>query len=578
MSPLAVPPFPVPLRPVAAALPAAVAAVTFAWLGVRVWRTRVGDATPGYTDLARPFAATLAALAVCAVGYAATRLLWTEATAISFVVLFVVMVPWTVFALRYVGRGHLVTRRRYLAACVLVAALVVEAAVRLEGPPEFPPPVSHVTGVASSVVALAMLGVVSVAAGLVVSSTYRHRSLSPGHGLIAVLPVAELVVAVQVTRPSTPLANDVVLGVTFLAIAATTALAVGRYDVAGVRPGTGTLGERAAVADLDEAVFVLDRAGTVARANAAAESLFDPDPGGTPFEAVVGVDLASVRSSDTVACWTDRGRRQFDPRVVELDNDAGETLGYTVTLIDVTDREIRRQRIQVLNRILRHNIRNDLDVIDAHAEHLADGTADGDGNENGNGNESGVETADAADDSHVATIRAVTDDLERLSTDARRIESLMRRSPDDRTDVALAPLVEAVVADVRTAHPDVDASVAVSVPDVTVRTDPHLCRYALGNVVENALEHTDSRTPRVEVTGRETGDGVRVVVADDGPGIPEAEVAVIEASGEDPHAHASRLGLWGTNWAVQSLGGRLSFGESDLGGAAVAIHLPAGRE
>jgi signal transduction histidine kinase len=172
----------------------------------------------------------------------------------------------------------------------------------------------------------------------------------------------------------------------------------------------------------------------------------------------------------------------------------------------------------------------------------------------------------------------VTDDLERLSTDARRIESLMRRSPDDRTDVALAPLVEAVVADVRTAHPDVDASVAVSVPDVTVRTDPHLCRYALGNVVENALEHTDSRTPRVEVTGRETGDGVRVVVADDGPGIPEAEVAVIEASGEDPHAHASRLGLWGTNWAVRSLGGRLSFGESDLGGAAVAIHLPAGRE
>jgi len=34
------------------------------------------------------------------------------------------------------------------------------------------------------------------------------------------------------------------------------------------------------------------------------------------------------------------------------------------------------------------------------------------------------------------------------------------------------------------------------------------------------------------------------------------------------------IGLWGANWAVQSLGGRLIFGKSHLGGAEVRIEVP----
>jgi hypothetical protein len=34
------------------------------------------------------------------------------------------------------------------------------------------------------------------------------------------------------------------------------------------------------------------------------------------------------------------------------------------------------------------------------------------------------------------------------------------------------------------------------------------------------------------------------------------------------------MGLWGTKWAVETLGGTLSIGESDLGGAAVCLELP----
>jgi signal transduction histidine kinase len=88
--------------------------------------------------------------------------------------------------------------------------------------------------------------------------------------------------------------------------------------------------------------------------------------------------------------------------------------------------------------------------------------------------------------------------------------------------------------------------------------------------------HNDGPEPRVSVRVTATGTGTRVVVADDGPGIPEAERSVIESSTESPLSHASGIGLWGASWAVQQLGGDLSFEESDLGGTAVVVELPAG--
>jgi signal transduction histidine kinase len=68
--------------------------------------------------------------------------------------------------------------------------------------------------------------------------------------------------------------------------------------------------------------------------------------------------------------------------------------------------------------------------------------------------------------------------------------------------------------------------------------------------------------------------GIRIAVVDDGPGIPDDERSVIETGEEDPLEHASSLGLWGSNWAVQAMGGSLSFDESDLGGTAVVVALP----
>jgi len=63
-------------------------------------------------------------------------------------------------------------------------------------------------------------------------------------------------------------------------------------------------------------------------------------------------------------------------------------------------------------------------------------------------------------------------------------------------------------------------------PDVELRGDRALLAQMISNLLENAIEHTPAGTHiSVELDAAE--DGRRLVVADDGPGIPPAEGARI---------------------------------------------------
>jgi signal transduction histidine kinase len=508
-----------------------------------------------HPDLVRPFLAMLVVFTLSAFSYALVTLEGPSELDFGIVTLFLVSVPWTVFALRYAGRGYLLTRFRIALATGTVLVMTALISVRvlpgvtIESIPE---PVQLLL----SFLLLVIIGVAFVAGGLVLLSTYRHGSLSLASGAVVVLPLAELLSVGQLTRPDLPTFSTAILTAGHVAIAVTVVVAVTRYDVLSVRPGTGTLGERLVVEEMNEAVFVVGRRGDVARTNEIAEELFGDDIEGEPFADVLDCRVTDLAERDTIERWTERGRKLFDPRVSTLTASQDRTLGHTVTLLDVTEREIRQQRIQVLNRILRHNIRNDLDVIRARAEVATDD--------------------DRSVEEQTDTILGVAEGLEGLSADARRIEKLIQRSRETETTVDLAAVVEGVV-DTTTDSSPPGADLTVEVPPARVRLNEGLFRFALGNLLENALEHADAPDSRIEIRGNVTDAGIEVVVADDGPGIPESERAVLEAGSEDPLAHATSLGLWGANWAVQTLGGDLSLGSSDLGGAMARIDLPATR-
>ncbi|PAU84491.1 diguanylate cyclase [Halorubrum salipaludis] len=230
----------------------------------------------------------------------------------------------------------------------------------------------------------------------------------------------------------------------------------------------------------------------------------------------------------------------------------GEFTGATYVATDIGERKRREQRLTVLNRVLRHNIRNDANVIAGHLEAIAANRPD--------------------DDPHVEAMDRRLSSIVDLSEAARQLERLQGSDGEEsQTTYDLSSLVEGRAGDLRATHPTAD--VAVRSPADAEAVAHELFPYALDNVLENAIEHNDSPSPRVRVTVRADRDGASVTVADDGPGLPPHEREVLTRSDETKLTHSTGMGLWLVRWIVRASGGELRAAKSDLGGTAVTVSL-----
>ncbi|WP_267643776.1 PAS domain-containing sensor histidine kinase [Haloarchaeobius amylolyticus] len=227
-----------------------------------------------------------------------------------------------------------------------------------------------------------------------------------------------------------------------------------------------------------------------------------------------------------------------------------------ISFTDITAQKERQralqnqaERVSVLNRVLRHDLRTNLTIIGGVLDL--------------------IEERDEVRPDDVETIRHAIDHLDEVSKQARDIEQAFERS--GRVTVEVDELVEKAAAAAREQHPS--ATVVVdgeAVPPVSTHVR---FRLALDQVLDNAVTHSESGSPTVRVAIEQVDDAhVAVTVSDDGPGIPEAEVAVLESMEETPLEHSNGLGLWFVHWLVARSGGELDIWNDD--GAHVRMTLP----
>lgn len=112
--------------------------------------------------------------------------------------------------------------------------------------------------------------------------------------------------------------------------------------------------------------------------------------------------------------------------------------------------------------------------------------------------------------------------------------------------------------------------------DVMVACESQDLNEMLANLIDNACKHAKSKVVlRLE---EDSPKGfVRVVIEDDGPGLPPEAFGVVFNIGEQWHARAdgSGLGLPIVRDLVQLYGGEVRLDQSSLGGLKVLLDLPA---
>ncbi|GGN13598.1 histidine kinase N-terminal 7TM domain-containing protein [Halarchaeum nitratireducens] len=470
-----------------------------------------------------------------------------------------VPVAWLCFALEYTGRDRYL-RAPYVAALAIVPAITVVLAafgghdlLVVESYTTGPGDVVHFEqgGPWYAVVAgyTYLLGLFGVAAivELVTSDAIAFR----GQGITLLIGLA----APWVTNVGfllgafgtggvdpTPIAFAV-SGVAYLG-------AITRYQLLETNPAPRRRARRLVFDGMREGAIVLDTDGHVVDANGYAIDALGIPRGavlGEPVERIVP-EYDHLRDESTAGHLRlgDDDGRTYDAAVTDVTDVHDRHIGSIVTFHDVSTYVRQRQRLEVLNRILRHNIRTETNVIHGYAERFADGDA-----------------------SRIVQERA--ERIEAVGEKGRQAVELFERTRGTHTARPLAVILDECVEAVRESYPDIDVSYDRPADHIAVAS---VLAAVFDNLIENAATHNEGDERTVMIETRADADDVTVVIADDGPGIDAQETDVIRDGGESALRHGSGLGLWIVRWGTEIADGRTEFNDRDPTGTEVTVTVP----
>ena len=266
---------------------------------------------------------------------------------------------------------------------------------------------------------------------------------------------------------------------------------------------------------------------------------------GIDEERSVDVDVLNYRTNGQ-KFWN---RLQIEP----LRNEAGETTHFVGFQTDITERKIRERRLEVMARVLNHNLRNKMNLITGYTDLLRD--------------DPGGESRRRALDVISETAADLTGIAEAVQTVDETVSAPTLDAPIDLRD----ELVE-LRNRIHSRYPD--AEVTLSLPgDDPIEVTVVGLSVAVAEAVENAVKHNDDPSPSVEVRVERPSEAwIAIEVDDDGPGIPDHETQVLEA-GETSLTHADRLGIWLMYWVVAKAGGEFDI-DTGEDGTTIRLEVP----
>lgn len=224
---------------------------------------------------------------------------------------------------------------------------------------------------------------------------------------------------------------------------------------------------------------------------------------------------------------------------------------------DINEYKSRERRLGLLYRIIRHNLRNRMNLVLAHGEELK-------------------QALDADElETQAATILDVASDVGQMTESVQAIERVASGASTNLSPRNLRTVVNEIIADLD--GEDSDTAISVSGDDEVFVAGNEGLERALREAIENAVEHSPDEPTEVTVTIRAGNSGPRafVEIADENPRIPEMERnALLDHYDGSVTDHGTGVGLFVSKWCAESLGGDVEIRENEPEGNVVRFVFP----
>jgi signal transduction histidine kinase len=268
---------------------------------------------------------------------------------------------------------------------------------------------------------------------------------------------------------------------------------------------------------------------------------------------------------EMVAATEAMARGDFTARVTAVSHDEIGTLAHAFNQMAGELAETDRLRRDLVANVS-HELRTPITALQAVLENLVDGVGQAD----------------------PQTIRTMLAQVERLGRLVQQLLDLSRLEsgtlPLDRNPFDVRPMIEHAIRESQLHATDVYFDIEMVPRDFRLEADAERLHQVVANLVENAVRHSPPKgTVLVRAVAVPDG-GARLEVTDDGPGIPDSEVArVFERFYRADSARSSSdggagLGLAIARWIVELHGGDIRVSRNDPHGCRMIATIPGGVE
>jgi len=255
------------------------------------------------------------------------------------------------------------------------------------------------------------------------------------------------------------------------------------------------------------------------------------------------------------------GQRTLSVRYAPIRDDE-DVLGFVGILRDITEKkayerqlETQRNNLEILNTIVRHDIRNDIQLIQTYA---------------------GILETRAADDTqeYVDEILKAAQSAIEITQSAREITDVMLQSDVELSAMNLRTELDGEIQRLQSSYERAIVDVKGPLDAVEVVADEML-PSVFRNILNNAVQHNDKDIPEITVSTNLTDTTAVVHIADNGPGIPDDQkAAVFEEEHIGLDSNGTGLGLYLVETLVSRYGGQVHVLDNEPEGAIFVLQLP----
>jgi PAS domain S-box-containing protein len=330
--------------------------------------------------------------------------------------------------------------------------------------------------------------------------------------------------------------------------------------------------------EMRDAVIVIDNKGRIIDLNDSVDEIIEDDDeiigkAATevlPFE-LLETDGGIQRANREVTLRNGNSEEHYKLQSTRMTGTNDEHVGTVLVLQDVTElkrreRELQRtnqeleqtnEELEILNRIVRHDIQNDMNVVQGHAQL--------------------VETLlDAEDQDAIEPVLHNTQHAIELTETVRDLITAATGEEDlEMEPVDLIDLLQQEIERARIAHEE--ATFELEVPQQHDRIQvwgTMMLSSVITNLRSNAVRHNDTDDPEITVSVDVDQEAVTIRVADNGPGVPADKRDEIFGRGEKGlDSPGSGIGLYLVDTLVEEFGGSVHVEDNKPRGAVFVIEL-----